>query len=167
MLEGDARDSIFGSVAERFGIPLSSFDPYLLFKKGKSLWLMRRSDHLDSAFRLRVSMVGMRAFQVIGNFIKPSTRMIRFFGHGASRARIDLKREQLVALLEQGSLKADLGVEDGYVIMSFKGRILGVGLLLRGEIRSQLPQREIPHVWNATGGSGVSGNNSPLRQKRP
>lgn len=167
MLEGDARDSILGSMVERFGIPISAFDPYLLFKKGKGLWLIRRSDHLDSAFRLKVSMVGMRAFQIIGSFIKPSTRMIRFFGRWASRARIDLNREQLVALLEQGSLKVDLRVEDGYIIMGFKGRILGIGLLLRGKLRSQLPQREISHVWNAIGHFPVSGNSSQLREKRP
>jgi hypothetical protein len=41
-------------------------------------------------------------------------------------------------------LKVDLGIDNGYVILSLGGnRILGLGLYINGEIRSQISRREL------------------------
>ena len=36
----------------------------------------------------------------------------------------------------------NLEIENGYVILAFKGHILGLGLLIDGMVRSQIPKKE-------------------------
>jgi len=128
------------------------FDAYLLLRRRKSLWLLRQSPHLEVGCHYKVSTAGMRAFRVIDDFIKPSTRMIQIFGHLATRCKVNLDNGQLANLLENGALEIDLGVTNGYVVLCFRGRVLGMGLLLRGELRSQLPRKDLPCLRNALTG---------------
>ena len=50
----------------------------------------------------------------------------------------DLKR-----LLEGDAIPVALPLENGYVILSLKGHILGLGLLINGLVRSQIPKKEL------------------------
>jgi len=120
--------------------------------------LLRQSVHLDVGihYKYKVSMAGMRAFQIIDDFIKPSTRMIQIFGHLATRSKVDLDKGQLATLLEDGLLETDLELTSGYVILCFKGKALGMGLFLRGQLRSQLPRKDLPCLRDALSGeSGI------------
>jgi len=58
---------------ERFGIAKEVFDDFLLLKKNKSWWLLRQSEDISQASLLKVSTVGLKAFQVIGQYIKPKS----------------------------------------------------------------------------------------------
>jgi len=136
----DERHSLFSYLENRFGIPEILFDGYLLFKKKKSWWLLKNSPFVTSAARLKVFMVGVRAFQKIGDFIKPTTRMIQIFGPRATRARFEIDEGQLQNLMAGEFLPFDLELENGYVILTLKGRTLGLGLLINGMIRSQIPR---------------------------
>ena len=78
---------------------------------------MKNTPHLDSAHRLKVAVTGFKAFHLIRNYIKPTTRFIQVFGRLATRAKIDLDREQLRAMAESGALPMTLDLEDGYVIL--------------------------------------------------
>ena len=127
----------------RFGLSESVFDGYLLFKRQRSWWLLKNSLFLQSASRLKVAGVGLRAFQRVGKFMKPSTRMIHMFGSLATKARVEIGEVQLQNLVSGDPLYVELEIEDGYVILSFEGHILGLGLLIEGKILSQIPRREI------------------------
>ena len=105
---------------------------------------MKRSLHIETASHLRVSKVGLRAFQRVGSFVKPTTRFIQIFGRFASKAKLQINMGQLQTLLKGGEIPVDLKLDNGYVVLSVgANRVLGLGLLINGKIRSQLPKKEI------------------------
>jgi len=127
----------------RFGISEKVFEGYLLFKRQRSWWLLADSPNLQSASRLKVARAGLRAFQQIGKFVKPSTRMIQVFGSLATKGRVEIDKVQLETLVRGEPLHMELEMEDGYVILLFAGHILGLGLFIEGKILSQIPRKEI------------------------
>lgn len=91
-----------------------------------------------------MSKVGLRAFQRVGNFVKPTTRFIQTFGRFASKAKLQINMVQLRTLLEGGEIPVDLKLDNGYVVLAASAnRVLGLGFLINGKIRSQLPKKEI------------------------
>jgi len=86
----------------------------------------------------------MRAFHRVSSFVKPTTKMIQHFGQEATKARLGINEEQLLKLLAGDSIPVDLDLDDGYVILDLEKRwILGLGLLINGRVRSQLPRKEL------------------------
>ncbi len=139
--EGDRR-RIVSYMEERFGISAEVFSGYVWFRRRHVVRILKASPHLVSAARLRVEAVGMKAFYFIGDFIKPSTRIIQVFGPYATRCRMDLDREDLEQLVRGREIPADERVENGYMILCHQGDPLGLGLLLNGRLRSQIPKSE-------------------------
>ena len=129
-------------MARRFGISENVFEGYLLFKRTRSWRLLKDSPFLRTASQLKVAGVGLKAFQRVGKFVKPTTRMIQMFGHLATRARLEMDEVQLKKLMGGEPLNVELEVEDGYVILSFEDRILGLGLLIEGKFRLQISRKE-------------------------
>ena len=127
----------------RFGISENVFDGYLLFKRKRSWWLLKNSPFLQSASRLKVAGFGLRAFQRVGRFVKPATRMIQMFGSLATKAVVEIDEVQLQKLVSGEPLHIELEIEDGYVILSLEDHILGLGLFIGGKIHSQIPRNEI------------------------
>jgi NOL1/NOP2/fmu family ribosome biogenesis protein len=137
----EERHHLFFYLEDRFGIPEEIFDDYLLFKRRRTWWLLKDSPSIRAAAQLKVSMVGLRAFNQVGNFLKPSTRLIQLFGHLATRARLEVDEKQLKKMLRANSMRVDLDLEDGYVILCLKGGPLGLGILIDGVVSSQLPRK--------------------------
>jgi NOL1/NOP2/fmu family ribosome biogenesis protein len=127
----------------RFGISEDLFEGYLLFKRQRSWWLLVDSPFLRPASRLKVACAGLRAFQQIGKFVKPSTRLIQVFGPLATKARVEIDEFQLEKLVRGEPLHIQSEFEDGYVILLFSGHVLGLGLFIEGKILSQIPRKEI------------------------
>ena len=140
----DDRHNIFSYIENRFGIPEALFDDYLLFSTKRSWVLIKNVTQIAWASQLKVSKVGLRAFQRVGSFVKPTTRFIQTFGRFASKAKLQINMGQLQTLLEGGEIPVDLKLDNGYVILSTeKDRVLGLGFLINSKIRSQLPKKEI------------------------
>jgi NOL1/NOP2/fmu family ribosome biogenesis protein len=138
------RHQLFSYLESRFGIPESIFGDYLMFKRKQSWLLLKNSCQMGLASQLKISKVGMKAFQKIGAFVKPGTRMIQNFGHTATKARLLINEGQLLKLLAGHDIPVDLDLDDGYVILDLrKGWILGLGLLINGRVQSQLPQKDL------------------------
>jgi NOL1/NOP2/fmu family ribosome biogenesis protein len=130
---------------DRFGIPEKVFDDYLLFKR-KGSWQLINNGVVQavSASQLKVSKVGLRAFQKIGVFVKPTTRLIQVFGTAATKARIEIDDEQLTQLVAGEELSMELDLATGYVILvQPNGRVLGLGFFINGRVRSQIPKKEL------------------------
>ncbi|MBC8178801.1 MAG: hypothetical protein ISR61_08985 [Desulfobacteraceae bacterium] len=144
MAKEDDRLYLLTYIENRFGIPEALFDDYLLFSTKKSWLLIKRSLQIETASRLKVSKVGLRAFQRIGSFVKPTTRFIQTFGRFASKAKLQINMTQLQTLLGGGEIPVDLKLDNGYVVLAIRAnRVLGLGFLINGKIRSQLPKKEI------------------------
>ena len=69
--------------------------------------------------------------------------MIQMFGHLATKASVEMDEIQLHKLVGGDPVNAELDMEDGYVILSFEGDILGLGLFIDGRIHSQIPRKEL------------------------
>lgn len=105
---------------------------------------MRGGLQLVAASHLKVSKVGLRAFQKVGAFIKPTTRFIQVFGHAATKARLEIGHAQLQRLLAGQGLHMDLDLGKGYVILALRQNpILGLGFFIDGKVRSQIPMKEL------------------------
>lgn len=143
--EESERRRIFSYMEDRFGIPEKVFDDYLLFKrKGSWQFINNGVLHAVSASQLKVSKVGLRAFQKIGKFVKPTTRLIQVFGTAATKARIEINDEQLARLVAGEELSMDMDLDTGYVILvQGNKRILGLGFFINGRVRSQIPKKEL------------------------
>jgi NOL1/NOP2/fmu family ribosome biogenesis protein len=128
---------------ERFGILKSLFDEYLFFKKSKSWWILKYSPLVTSISHLKVWRVGLKAFQEVGRFVKPTTRMIQIFGRRADRALMDISENDLKKLAAGEFIPADMPVDNGYIILAMEGGVLGLGLLIDGFVRSQIPKKDI------------------------
>lgn len=106
--------------------------------------MVRNTNLLTEASRLKITHVGLRAFQQIGGFVKPTTRFIQSFGRFATRARLQISITQLQSLLEGNKIPVDMTLDNGYVILTMDpDRILGLGLCIDGMVSSQLPKKEI------------------------
>jgi NOL1/NOP2/fmu family ribosome biogenesis protein len=81
---------------------------------------------------------GMKSFQRVGEYIKPTTRMIQVFGSLATKAVVNLEEGQLESMLGGKDLVLDPAHEEGYVILKLGKHVLGLGLLLRGRVRLQI-----------------------------
>jgi len=140
----DERRCLFGYLKERFGIPEDIFKEYLLFRRKKSWQLIKNVNQVTYASILKVSKVGVRAFQKVGAYVRPTTRIIQIFGHKATKAKFEIDEEQLAILLSGEKLSVDLGIDKGYVILTLKdNRILGLGFFVNGSVSSQLSHKEL------------------------
>jgi NOL1/NOP2/fmu family ribosome biogenesis protein len=148
LADENERNALFSYLEDRFGIAKGLFDEYLFFKSSKNWFLSSIGSRLESALRYKISAIGLKAFQRVGAYVKPTTRFIQIFGYFATRAVVEIDEEQLEKLLGAETIPCDSALDHGYVILSIKGRPLGLGLLLHGEIRSQLPRRELPEYVN-------------------
>lgn len=132
-------------MVERFGIPASEFEDCFLFKHRQSWWLLRKNPSLPFPFMFKVHMVGLKAFQKVGAFFKPTTRFIQVFGPKAKKSRLHLPAETLRRLLKNETVEMDVPVpQDGYVILCLGEYVLGLGLLIRGKLKSQIPHKDLP-----------------------
>ena len=105
---------------------------------------MKNAPQIALATQLKVSKVGLKAFQKVGAYVKPTTRMIQAFGHTATQARVEIDERQLQRLLAGEDLPMDLNVDKGYVILTLgKDLILGLGFYGQGKVSSQLPRKEL------------------------
>lgn len=143
--EGD-KTFLLSYLNDRFGIPEDVFDGYFLFAKKRTFWLINRSPQISKIAHLKIKRLGIKAFQEVGSFIKPTTRLAQYFGHLATRAVFNIDENQLEDLLKGEYLPMEEDLENGYVILSLKGQVLGLGLLINGKVRSQLPSNDVRYL---------------------
>ena len=142
LAEGGDREQVLRYLAQRFEISAAIFEDFLLFRRKKSWWILKKTSHLPGASQLKVVMAGLKAFQRVGRYLKPTTRFMQIFGHHATRSVIHVDPIHLAALTQGKTLAGDPSVENGYVILSFQDQVLGLGLQVDGRIHSQLPRSD-------------------------
>jgi NOL1/NOP2/fmu family ribosome biogenesis protein len=143
----DDRCRLFSYLENRFGIPRELFDDYLLVERNKVCWLLRASPMTGAAAELKVWTAGLKAFQKVGQYIKPTTRFIQRFGQRATRAIMEIDHQEMLRLAAGEAITVETSLENGYVILTLMGHPLGLGLLIRGTLSSQIPHREL-HFLN-------------------
>jgi NOL1/NOP2/fmu family ribosome biogenesis protein len=138
----DERLLLFTYLEDRFGIHANVFADFDLFSRRKSWWLLRKTEGVSLPVRLKVTQVGLKAFDKVGNYLKPATRMIQLFGHHATKGVMQISQGDFERLLRGEPLKVESTMEDGFVILRLREHVLGVGLLLQGMITSRIRRSE-------------------------
>lgn len=147
-LAGEAeRHRLFSYLEERFGIPEEIFEPFLLFCRRKTWWLLHDPKRVPLPASLKVSQVGLKAFDQVGKHLKPTTRMIQVFGHHATRGIFELGHDAFERLVRGELVKTSHDLEDGFVILRLGEKVLGIGLLIRGTISSRIKQSKLKQVF--------------------
>ncbi len=99
---------------------------------------------LASVSHLKISRSGMKAFQKVGQFLKPTTRMIQLFGIHATKAKITISENNLQDLQKGKYIDAAPGMSQGYVILCLdEARVLGLGLCVNGRISTQISRKAL------------------------
>jgi hypothetical protein len=127
---------------ERFGIREQVFVDFDWFSRRKTWWILRKTASAMLPVSLKVSQVGFKAFDKVGKYLKPSTRMIQLFGLHATKAVYRLTDMELGKLLRAEPLAVTSGMEEGFVILRLNDHVLGLGLLMQGTITSRIRQSE-------------------------
>jgi NOL1/NOP2/fmu family ribosome biogenesis protein len=144
--EEDRRE-LLSYLEARFGIDANHFEGYIVLKRKNHWSFFRHSPLLNAAGKMKVAKVGIRAFRRVGSYVKPTTRLIQMVGRWATKARIGISQEELSRLLSGGRLDVNLPLDPGYVILDYpKGRPIGLGLFVDGQVRSQIPRKEMRAV---------------------
>lgn len=91
----------------------------------------------------------MKAFQRVGEFLKPTTRMIQVFGPLATRSVLTLEPGQLQTMLEGKALVLDQALENGYVILTLEGQVLGLGLSIGDRVRLQIRKVDLKSLLSS------------------
>ncbi len=128
---------------------------------------MKKPPGEGPASRLKVSQIGLKAFHKIGVYVKPTTRFIQVFGHEATKARLEIDESQLLKLFSGDELFVDPPIGDGYVILALsENRVPGLGLLIDGKVRSQIPKKEIQQIMLYYHADGHDNSNISKRRSR-
>lgn len=130
---------------ERFGIPEPAFEGLQIVEVG-DLWVATPE---AAQFRSRyVKRRGIRLARVHKKGYKLTTAAMQLFGRYATRNRIELSEEDLPRFLRGEDLRLETvpeGVEPGQVIVTYRGDVIGSGLLQGNKLKNQIPKgRRIP-----------------------
>ncbi len=141
-------------------MPRSMFDVYHLLERRHTYILLNRAAPVAAFASLKIQNVGLPVLRKMPHHLKPTTAALQRFGPWATRHRLDLSEPQMVTLLRDQELALQTDLDPGYVVLCCAGHILGCGLYTPGQLRSQIPQRQVRHQGFMQGARQIG---EPLR----
>ncbi|MDD1760193.1 MAG: hypothetical protein LUQ44_06250 [Methanothrix sp.] len=120
----------------RFGVATQAFDGFRFFRKSHSVWVISDS-HIP---KLSYETLGMRIMNLKDRPWKPTTCALQIFGRSATKNLIQLDEPSAKIFLTGGSQSIESVSEPGYVVVFYRGEVLGCGLYSHGKLISQLPK---------------------------
>ena len=135
------REAVLAWWEERFGIPPETFEEYTFWERGAGkVWAF----HGDLSSPIEVQGLGMHVLRTDGEHWKPTTNAVQRFGPRASRNVLVLDEPAAEAFVRGDDQAVEWDGDWGYLIVAraVAGGVapLGVGLFIRGELRSQVPK---------------------------
>ena len=83
---------------------------------------------------------GIRLARLFPHSLKPTTFGMQVLGRQATRNVAELSDEQAKRLINGGSLAAELNADNGFVLLRWRGFVVGVGFYKRSVLKSQIPR---------------------------
>jgi len=131
---------VFSEVADlwhsRFGIEEQVFMGLQFFQKAQSIWAISNVN----LPRLSYEALGMRIMNMKSTPWKPATSALQIFGGYATKNLVHLNEEQAMVFLGGESQLSPSYLEPGYVVVFYRGDVLGCGLYSHGKLVSQIPK---------------------------
>ena len=125
-------------LSERFGIPREAFDSLATVEDQETVFVGTPEAMKFDA--VRPMRRGIRLARVYPYSLKPTTSGMQVLGVQATRNVIDLGDEQARLLINGGTLRTDVEVDNGFVLIRWRGFVAGVGFYKRPVLRSQIPR---------------------------
>jgi len=136
------RREILDYFSLRFGIPEKVFEGFCFLKGGRKIWVVRDHPELERILKqLKVESAGIPLLRTKISMWKPTTAGLHFFGQHATRNVIDLDGDVLRAFLNRESIEGPFSLEPGFVIVRWRGKVLGCAVYGKGSLRSQIPEK--------------------------
>ncbi len=125
-------------LAKRFGIPDEAFGQLKVIEDQETVFVgTPEVMGFDDARPMRR---GIRLARIFPHSLKPTTFGMQVLGRQATRNVVELSDEQAKRLINGGSTSADLDADNGFVLLRWRGFIVGVGFYKRPVIKSQIPR---------------------------
>jgi len=134
----------------RFGLPDGVFSGYRFFRRAQSIWVLT-DVQIPS---LSYETLGMRIMSLKDRPWKPTTCALQVFAKIARKNTVHLDRESAGKFLAGESQHLQCDCDSGYVVVFYRGDVLGCGLYSPGKLASQLPkERRMASCEDGDGGS--------------
>ena len=127
-------------LAQRFGIPDEVMSGLELLEDQETIFAGTREAMSFQA--VRTMRRGIRLCRVFPYSVKPTTFALQLLGRHATRNVIDVEDADAKALINGGELRLEAGadVENGFVLLRWRGFPVGVGHYRRPVLKSQIPR---------------------------
>ena len=139
------REAVAEIWISRFAMPESVFSGYIFFRKAKSIWAISDSELPPLSYEA----IGMRIMNCKDRPWKPTTCALQVFGPYAEKNTMHLQPASARLFMEGKTQEVDAVTaeqcESGYVVVFYRGDVLGCGLYSHGKLVSQIPkERRLP-----------------------
>lgn len=136
------RREILDYFSLRFGIPEKAFEGFCFLKGGRKIWVVRDHPELEKILQeMKAESAGIPLLRTKASSWKPTTAGLHLFGRHATRNVIDLGEDLLRDFLNRENIEGPFSLEPGFVIVRWRGKVLGCAVYGKGRLRSQIPQK--------------------------
>ena len=125
-------------LSERFGIPREVFDRLDAIEEQETVFV--GTPEVMEFDVVRPMRRGIRLARIYPYSLKPTTFGMQVLGGHATRNMVDVNDEQAKLLINGGSLSAEVEVDNGFVLLRWRGFVVGVGFYKRPVLKSQIPR---------------------------
>jgi NOL1/NOP2/fmu family ribosome biogenesis protein len=125
-------------LSERFGIPRDAFERLAAVEDQETIFV--GTPEVMEFDAVRPMRRGIRLARVYPYSLKPTTFGMQVLGGQATRNVIDVSDEQAKMLINGGALSTDVEAGNGFVLLRWRGFVVGVGLYKRPVLKSQIPR---------------------------
>ena len=125
-------------LSERFGIPREAFNRLAAVEDQETVFV--GTPEVMDFDSVRPMRRGIRLARVYPYSLKPTTSGMQVLGGQATRNVIDVSDEQAKLLINGGALNTDVEADNGFVLIRWRGFVVGVGFYKRPVLKSQIPR---------------------------
>ena len=125
-------------LSERFGIPREAFGRLAAVEDQETIFV--GTPEVMGFDAVRPMRRGIRLARVYPYSLKPTTFGMQVLGAQATRNVIDVSDEQTKLLINGGALSIDVEADNGFVLIRWRGLVVGVGFYKRPVLKSQIPR---------------------------
>ncbi len=125
-------------LSERFGIPADVFERLAAVEEQETVFV--GTPEVMKFDAVRPMRRGIRLARIYPYSVKPTTFGMQVLGGQATKNVVELDDEQAKLLINGGSINIEAGADNGFVLLKWRGFVIGVGFYKRPVLKSQIPR---------------------------
>jgi NOL1/NOP2/fmu family ribosome biogenesis protein len=125
-------------LSERLGMPRMVFDRLAAIEDQETVFV--GTPEVMEFDAVRPMRRGIRLARIYPYSLKPTTFAMQVLGGHATRNVVDLDDERAKLLINGGNLNVEVEADNGFVLIRWRGFVVGVGFYKRPVLKSQIPR---------------------------